>query len=68
MNKTEEFDRAMNALLLEVDKSIVENIRRIGHEYAQQVSRGKAKEAYNMARGESPYIDFDDYWTQTQQQ
>ena len=37
-------------------------------EYTQQVSRGKAKEAYNMARGESPYIDFDDYWTQTQQQ
>lgn len=34
-----EFDKAMNALLLEVDESIVENIRKIGHEYAAEVSR-----------------------------
>jgi len=37
-----EFDKAMNALLLEVDESIVENIRKIGHEYAAEVSRERA--------------------------
>lgn len=31
-----EFDRAMDALLLEVDESIVRDIRRIGHGYAQR--------------------------------
>ena len=40
------FDKAMNALLLEVDESIVENIRKIGHEYAAEaekrgIERGK---------------------------
>lgn len=34
MNKAE-FDKAMNALLLHIDKSTVDSIRKIGHEYAE---------------------------------
>lgn len=43
MSKAKEFDKAMNALLLEVDKSIVENIRKIGHDYANEVKANNSQ-------------------------
>ena len=46
MNKEKEFNIAMNALLLEVDESIVRDIRRIGHEYAAEVSRERINDAW----------------------
>ena len=43
------FDKAMNALLLEVDESIVEGIRKIGHEYATEVSREAFTDGWTSA-------------------
>ena len=41
-----EFDKAMNALLLHVDKSIVDSIRKIGHEYADEVRQEGYKKGF----------------------
>ena len=55
------FDKAMNALLLEVDESIVENIRKIGHEYAAEaekrgIERGKVIGEHGCERPTNSFI------------
>ncbi len=56
-----EFNKAMNALLLHVDKSIVDSIRKIGHEYADEVSRdSKRRHAIDFLNYMSCIEDFKD--------
>ena len=58
MNKIE-FDRAMNALLLEVNESIVRDIRKIGHGYANDAFKKgwKAAEKLNNWNANNPNSD-----------
>ncbi len=42
-----EFDKAMNALLLHVDKIIVDSIRKIGHEYADEVAEKQRRAVWD---------------------
>ena len=61
--KAEEIRRLIiNDLFLNMDKDDAEDTLERIDEFVNEVSREVAKKAYNEARNNPPYLDFEDYW------